>query len=130
MEHSCTLRVRSYECDSYGHVNNAVYLNYLEYARHQYLKDIKLPIEELHAGGYGMWIVELQIRYRRPALMDDELTIITRPLKRMRLSGTLHQRILKGSEEVAEAEVKWACVDARGRPVPLPAHYHREGLDP
>jgi acyl-CoA thioester hydrolase len=130
MEHSCKLRVRSYECDSYGHVNNAVYLNYLEFARHQYLKDIDLSLEDLRAGGFAMWVVEIQIRYRKPAKSDDELTIVTRPLKKLRLSGILNQRVLRGNTEIAEAEVKWACVDAHGRPVPLPVRFHREGLDP
>ena len=130
MEHSCTLRVRSYECDSYGHVNNAVYLNYLEYARHEYLKAVDLPLEELRADGFAMWVVEISIRYRRPALQDEELTILTRPLKRLRLSGVLGQRIMRGNTELADAEVKWTCVDPHGRPVPLPERFHREGLDP
>ena len=130
MEHSCTLRVRSYECDSYGHVNNAVYLNYLEYARHQYLKDIDLSLDDLRVCGFAMLVVEIQIRYRKPAKNDDELTIVTRPLKRLRLSGILNQRILRKNTELAEAEVKWTCVDAHGRPVPLPVRFHREGLDP
>ena len=37
MAHESTLTTRSYECDSYGHVNNAVYLNYLEFARIRFL---------------------------------------------------------------------------------------------
>jgi acyl-CoA thioester hydrolase len=111
-------------------VNNAVYLNYLEYARHQYLKDIGLSLDELRAGGFAMWVVEISIHFRKPALTDNELTIFTRPLKRLRLSGILHQRILRGATELAEAEVKWACVDQHGRPVPLPVRFHREGLDP
>jgi acyl-CoA thioester hydrolase len=129
-EHDCRIRVRSYECDSYGHVNNAVYLNYLEYARHEYLKDISLSLEDLRADGYSMIVAEISIRYKRPAGTDDELVILTRPLSRTRLSGALAQRILRGSEEIAKAEVKWVCVDERGRPVPLPAKYMREGLGP
>jgi acyl-CoA thioester hydrolase len=130
MEHSCSLRVRSYECDSYGHVNNAVYLNYLEYARHEYLKAIDLPLAELRAGGFSMLVVEIAIHYRKPALADEELIILTRPLKRFRLSGILSQQIKRGNAEIADAEVKWACVDPHGRPVPLPERFHREGLDP
>ncbi len=130
MEHSCTLAVRSYECDSYGHVNNAVYLSYLEYARHQYLKAIGLPLQELRAAGYAIWVVEISIRYRKPAATDDTLLILTRPLKRSRIAGVLGQRILRGDEELADAEVRWACVDGRGRPTPLPAAFEREGLDP
>jgi acyl-CoA thioester hydrolase len=129
-EHSCTLTVRSYECDSYGHVNNAVYLNYLEYARHEYLKDINLPLGDLRAAGYAMWVVEVTIRFKRPALIDDGLRILTKPLKRSRVTGVLGQRILRGGEELAEAEVRWVCVDGQGRPAPLPQSFEREGLAP
>jgi YbgC/YbaW family acyl-CoA thioester hydrolase len=130
MEHSCTLSVRSYECDSYGHVNNAVYLNYLEFARHRFLRDLSFSVEELRAAGFAFLVAEILIRYKRPALADDELQIITRPLKRSRLSGVLSQRILRGGEEIAEAEVKWACIDENGRPAPLPQRFHLEGLSP
>ena len=130
MEHSCSIRVRSYECDSYGHVNNAVYLNYLEFARHEYLKEISLPLPELRAAGYAMIVAAISIRYKRPAVTDDELTIITKPVKHSRLSGVLGQRILRGEEEVVEAEVKWACIDAHGKPYPLPERFVREGLNP
>jgi acyl-CoA thioester hydrolase len=130
MEHKCSIRVRSYECDSYGHVNNAVYLNYLEYARHEYLKDISLPLDELRAEGYAMIVASISIRYKRPAVTDDELVIFTAPVKHSRLSGVLGQRILRGEEEIAEAEVKWACVDGKGRPSPLPGKFVREGLAP
>ena len=37
MKHTTEITVRSYECDSYNHVNNAVYLNYLEHARMDFL---------------------------------------------------------------------------------------------
>ncbi len=130
MEHSCTLTVRSYECDSYGHVNNAIYLNYLEFARHEYLKHIGLAIGALRAAGYAIWVVEIAIRYRKPAVADDGLLILTRPLERSRASGVLRQRILKDGDELASAEVRWACVDGEGRPTPLPADFDLQGLAP
>ena len=64
--HTCSLSVRSYECDSYGHVNNAVYLHYLEYARHEYLRDIGVSIPELRESGYGLLVAKVSIEYRRP----------------------------------------------------------------
>ena len=39
------LKVRSYECDSYNHVNNSVYLNYLEYGRMEYLHSINFSFK-------------------------------------------------------------------------------------
>lgn len=130
MEHKCTVRVRSYECDSYGHVNNAVYLNYLEYARHEFLKDVKLSVDGLRAAGHAVWVVEISIRYKKPALTDDELLITTMPVKKGRMSGVLAQRITHGADDIAEAQVKWVSVDSHGRPAPLPEEFNREGLSP
>ena len=128
MEHRCTLKVRSYECDSYGHVNNAVYLNYLEFARHEYLKHIALSLDELRNAGFAMLVAEIRIRYRIPALTDQTLHIVTTPVKRSRLSGVLEQTILRDAQTVAHAEVKWVCVDKEGRPAPLPERFNKEGL--
>jgi acyl-CoA thioester hydrolase len=130
MEHKCPVSVRSYECDSYGHVNNAVYLNYLEYARHQFLKDISLSIDEMRAAGHAVWVAEIRIKYIKPAVTDDRLEIFTAPLKKSGLSGVLGQRILRGADTIAEAEVKWVSVDTQGRPTPLPERFQREGLQP
>ena len=47
-----TFKVRSYECDSYGHVNNAVYLNYLEFARMSALFEKGFTLEKMKEKGY------------------------------------------------------------------------------
>ena len=54
--HQTHLRVRTYECDAYGHVNNAVYLHYLELARDHYLTDRGLDYQGLVATGQGIWV--------------------------------------------------------------------------
>jgi acyl-CoA thioester hydrolase len=130
MESRCIVVVRSYECDAYGHVNNAVYLNYLELARHGYLRDNGVSIPELRALGYSLLVARVTIDYRRPATTDDKLEIRTRPVRLGRVGGVLEQRILSGAQPVAEAEVTWVCVDARGRPTRLPTLLDREGLRP
>ena len=130
MEHVCELEVRSYECDGYGHVNNAVYLNYLEVARQEYLKALGISIEELCAAGTGLWVARVSIDFRSPALPGDRLAILTTPLKRTRIGGILGQRIVRGGTLVAEAQVTWVSVNAGGRPTPLPPGFEREGLAP
>lgn len=130
MEHVCEITVRSYECDGYGHVNNAVYLNYLEVARHEYLRALGLSFDELRAAGVGLLVARVSIDYRSPALVDERLTIRTEPLKRMRIGGILGQRITRGERLVAEAQVTWVSVNASGRPAPLPTEFGREGLAP
>jgi acyl-CoA thioester hydrolase len=136
MDHRCSLIVRSYECDSYGHVNNAIYLHYLEFARHVYLSDNGISVADLRAAGHSLVVARIDIQYRRPAFADDPLTIRTRALRKTRIGGVLEQAVLRGEdvahaeEVVAHAEVTWVCVDARGRPARLPAAFDREGLNP
>jgi acyl-CoA thioester hydrolase len=129
--HTCFVSVRSYECDAYGHVNNAVYLNYLEYARHEYLRDIGVAIGELRNAGYSLLIAKVAIEYRRPAVTDDNLRISTTLVRQTTVGGVLRQLILnEGSglngtppAVIAEAEVTWVCVDSRGRPARLPPEF-------
>ncbi len=130
MAHSANLTVRSYECDAYGHVNNANYLNYLEYARHEYLKAIGFDYALCMEQGYGLYVTRVEIDFKRPALLDDRLVIESRAIKRGAVSGTLEQRILLGETLVAQALVSWAFVDAQGKPTRLPERFNLPGLAP
>jgi acyl-CoA thioester hydrolase len=130
IEHRTALTVRSYECDSYEHVNNAVYLNYLELARHELLAAIGVDYAGMRAAGLGLVVARIDIRYRRPAVEGDTLTILSRTTKRLRVGGIIAQRILRGEDVIAEADVTWVSIDARGRAAPLPEKFDVEGLWP
>lgn len=129
-EHRTTIAVRSYECDSYGHVNNAVYLNYLEVARHEMLAALGMDHATMRAAGFGLVVARIDIRYRRPSLAGDELVVLSRATKRLRVGGVIAQRILRGEELIAEADVTWVSIDGRGRAAPLPPRFDVAGLSP
>ena len=126
----CSLRVRTYECDGYGHVNNANYLNYLEFGRYELLKDIGFDYPKAINAGYGIYIARIEIDYKKPAVTDDSLTIKTWPLKRGAASGILAQEISRGNDILAEAKVTWAFVDSSGMPVRIPKEWDVPGLKP
>jgi len=130
MKAECTLRVRTYECDSNGHVNNATYLNYLEYGRHEYMRSIGMDYLQLMKAGYGIFVARIEIDYKRPATIDDELVIHTWPVKRGAVSGVLMQEILHGEDMIAAAKVTWAFVDSNGMPVKIPKEFDVLGLKP
>jgi acyl-CoA thioester hydrolase len=130
MTTECTLRVRTYECDSYNHVNNANYLNYLEYARYEYLKDINFDYPKAIQAGYGVYIARIEIDYKRPAFVDDTLTIKSKPIKKGAVSGIISQEIWRGDDLLIQAKVTWAFVDSKGQPVKLPAEWDLPGLRP
>jgi len=130
MKHATRLTVRPYECDSYGHVNHAVYVNYLELARMQFLQTAGFDYKGLIQDGFFTVIARLDISYRAPAYADDELAIETEAVDVRRIGGTFHQTIRRGYAVVAEADVHWCVVNADGRPARPPEKYDLRRLLP
>lgn len=130
MKHTCELTVRTYECDMNGHVNNANYLHYLEFARHEYLKAIGFDLIASVKAGYGLVVTRIEIDYKRSAILDDVLTIESKAVKRGAVSGAMQQVIRRGDDTVALALVFWAFVDASGKPSRIPAELDVPGFRP
>jgi acyl-CoA thioester hydrolase len=130
MATECSLKVRTYECDSYKHVNNANYLHYLEYARCEYLKDIGFDYEKAVQSGYGVYIARIEIDYKKPAFTDDVLVIKSHPVKKGAVSGVIVQQVWRGEDLLIDAKVTWAFVDSRGQPVKIPPEWDVPGLAP
>ena len=126
----CTLQVRTYECDSYGHVNNANYLNYLEFARYELLREVGFDYSAMVKAGYGIYVARIEIDYKKPAVTGDELIIKTWPVKKGAVSGVLAQEIWRGEDLVISAKVTWAFVDSEGIPTRLPPEWDKPGLKP
>jgi acyl-CoA thioester hydrolase len=130
MVSECSLRVRTYECDSYGHVNNANYLNYLEFARYEFLKDIHFDYPAAISAGYGVYDARIEIDYKKSALPDEVLLIKSWPVKKGAVSGVIAQEIWRDKDLLIEAKVTWAFVDSRGLPARLPKEWDVPGLKP
>ena len=126
----CTLQVRTYECDSYGHVNNANYLNYLEFARYEFLRDVGFDYLAMIKAGYGVYVARIEIDYKKPAVTDDDLLIKSWPIKKGAVSGVLTQQIWRGEDLLVEAKVTWAFVDSKGMPTKIPPEWNMPGLKP
>ena len=127
---TCSLKVRSYECDSYGHVNNANYLNYLEFARWEFLKDVGFDYSAMLEAGYGIYVARVEIDYKKSAFADDELLIKSWAIKKGAVSGIIAQEIRRGDDLLVEAKVTWAFVDSNGMPTKIPPHLDVPGLRP
>ena len=87
MKHITKLTVRPYECDSYNHVNNAVYLNYLEHARMDFLHAAGFDYKGIVAAGYYLYVTHVDIHYKASAFLDDELEIESYPTKLKHVMG-------------------------------------------
>lgn len=131
MKHIAKHVVRSYECDSYSHVNNAVYLNFLEYGRMEYLHAVGFDFKGVTAAGFYLYVTHIDIHYKASAVLDDELDISVESVKLGKISGTFEQVISKKDGTLcAEAMVSWACVNTDGRISKLPEEFMVSGLIP
>ncbi|RLD13101.1 acyl-CoA thioesterase [candidate division KSB1 bacterium] len=115
-------KVRTYECDLYGHVNNAVYLNYFEAARVEFLETIDLNLAKLKEIGFLLPIVRIEIDYKRPLFPGDIIEVTAEWVKRGVSSSIFKQNVIKKKtqELAASALVTWVATDLKGKPVPIP----------
>ena len=98
------LAVRDYECDLQGVVNNAVYLNYLEHARHEYLKALGLNFASLHEEGCDLVALRVEIDYKAPLTSGDEFGIRTHMSRQSRLRFAFDQTIRRLADDKLMAQ--------------------------
>lgn len=71
----CEMKVRDYECDIQGVVNNANYQHYMEHARHEFLESFGVSFGELHKEGIDMMVSKVAIEYKRPLHGGDRFAV-------------------------------------------------------
>ena len=69
------MKVRDYECDIQGVVNNANYQHYLEYARHEFLEYIGGSFSQMHDEGFDMMVSKITLEYKRPLRGGDRFVV-------------------------------------------------------
>lgn len=116
------LKARTYECDMYGHVNNAAFLNYCEFARVEFLAQLGYSLQGLQKAGFVLPIIKVEIEYKRPVFAGDNLIVSVEWIRRGRSSAVFEQKIIKKDENKIAAHVliTWVTTNAAGKPISLP----------
>ncbi|MDY0992984.1 YbgC/FadM family acyl-CoA thioesterase [Pantoea agglomerans] len=111
-----TIKVRGYHLDVYQHVNNARYLEFLEEARWEWLEEVE-AFHWLQEQKLAFVVVNININYRRPAVLGDVLTIESEITQLNGKSGIIAQRVLLAGQEtvVADAALTFVCIDLRSQ---------------
>lgn len=126
--HTVSFRVRHYECDAYGHVNNANYLRYMEEAAFRASTAAGYGPEAYAAMNRRWWIRETEIEYLKPLRYGDTVTITTwvADMRHVRSRRAYELRRAQDNELVARAWTEWVFRDGTtGRPVPIPDELRR-----
>lgn len=129
--HSISVRVYYEDTDFSGVVYHASYLRFMERGRTELIRALGIEQRELFDGdaALGFAVRRMLIDFVRPAVMDDLLTIETKPTLARGATMELDQRILRGEEVLVTAQVKVACVGGgKARRIPDVLR-HRLGLE-
>ena len=108
------IKVRGFHLDVYQHVNNASYLEFLEEARWDGLENSE-SFQWLTAHNIAFVVVNININYRRPAVLGDVLTVTSQVQQLNGKSGVLSQVVTLDPEEqvVADALITFVCIDLK-----------------
>lgn len=113
--------VRDYELDTQGVVNNSVYQNYLEHARHDYLKKIGLNFNELNKQGTDPVVHKVELEYKRPLTGDDKFIVRTRAEQKGNVRFVFFQDIFRKEDDELVLKGKVTTVFIKnGRPIRPP----------
>jgi acyl-CoA thioester hydrolase len=122
LTHTTTLRVRFGETDAVGLANNAVYLQYFEIGRIEFLRAAGHSYLEVHRDGIDMVVTEAGVRYLRPLVFDDQVGVECTLDEPGRASFRFDYRLLVDGEIRATGFTRHACINrSTMRPTRVPA---------
>lgn len=119
-ETAIDIRVRYSECDPMNLAHHAAYPVWLEMARTELLRQQGFAYRDLEAQGIFFVVARLNLRYRKPARYDDQLTIhvLAEPTAGVKIEH--HYRLCRGDIQLATADSTIVCVDGQGKLRPVP----------
>ena len=115
---SLEMKVRDYECDMQARVNNAVYQNYLEHARHEFLLSRGINFAEVTKRGVNLVVIRAELDYKLPLVSGDSF-VVTLNLERVSpLRFAFAQSIKRASDQklILTAKIIATGINERGRP--------------
>ena len=123
-EHHFALTVYFEDTDTAGVVYYANYLKFMERARSDMLRCVGVDQREVLTSGRGAYYVaHADIRYVKPARLNDELVVLSTIDHVRAASVQIHQRVMRDGELLTDARVTAAFLDANGRPQRQPREW-------
>lgn len=120
MPNALKIKIYYEDTDAGGVVYYANYLRYMERARTEFLLEHGIDVADYHRKGYLFAVVDVDIHYKRAAKLGDAVDIMTSIEKMTNVTISIHHRVQRGTELLAEANVRLACIDLNGKPQKLP----------
>ncbi|PHM36826.1 acyl-CoA thioesterase [Xenorhabdus innexi] len=111
---STIIKVRGYHIDVFQHVNNGRYLEFMEAARWDLLSESDTLLW-LNNNKIAFIVANININYRHPAVLGDELEVKSSLQELRNKSGSFFQEIIRKGDNriIADALITFVCVDLK-----------------
>jgi len=116
--HQLEFKVRDYECDMQGVVNNGVYQNYLEHARHEFLQSHGINFAEVTAAGINLVVTRAELDYKNSLVSNDLFVVrsLVRQVSRVRFEFQQDLFRLPDETLMLAARITGTSLNRQGRP--------------
>jgi len=117
-QHRQPFEVRDYECDMQGVVNNAIYQNYLEHSRHEFMKTMGIDIAEMARCRINLVVIRVELDYRRSLVSGDRFIVLTRLERVSKLRFAFHHQIIRDADGalMLEGKIIGTVLNEQNRP--------------
>ena len=123
MSHEVEFRVYYEDTDAGGVVYHSNYLNFAERARTEFLRKLGVNQSEAKEKDGILFVVKsLNIEYKKPALLDDVLTIKTQITETSKVRMEMEQDIFRDDVLIAKVVVNIVCVNEAMKPTKIPEY--------
>jgi acyl-CoA thioester hydrolase len=122
------LGVQPEDIDAYDHVNNAVYVSWLDRAAWEHSAALGMPLRKCLELDRGMAVLRTVLAYLRPALLGDQVEVATWLLagdSKLQVRRRFQVRRVGDGTTLVRAEIAYVCIQlSTGRPARWPAEFH------
>jgi acyl-CoA thioester hydrolase len=118
IEFRTEMDVRDYELDLQGIVNNSVYQNYLEHARHEFIKTQGIDFKEYAQKGINFVVIRAELDYKFSLTSGDKFWVSVRMELESAVKMVFFQEIYRASDNklILKAKITATALNSRGRP--------------
>lgn len=111
-------KVRDYECDLQGIVNNSVYFNYLEHARHEFLLANHIDFAALAEQKVNLVVVRSEMNYKGSLGPGDHFYVTVELERISKIKFAFKQQVIRSADDklMLDAVITGTSVNERGRP--------------
>ena len=116
------MRVRDYECDLQGVVNNSVYQNYFEHARHEFLLESDIDFSDLADKGVHLMVTRVELDFKRSLRPKNDfyITVEVEKVSRIQYAFMQHIHLVENDQLMVSSKAIGVAVNLKGRPMASP----------